>query len=121
MNTLKPALSKLKESVEKIETIKKKIQEAILALPENDAITPLGNGKVRCFAIKASELLRGSWSPKYHCFQTQYEAIASLVERAQPENVVGLLFDVIARKSIKLNGELIQIHPKVAAHLRSLI
>lgn len=108
----------------KIQAIKDALKEKILSLPQNPRIKELGHG---CFTVSSHDLIGGApWTPEYHNFRGQYQALAELVDNVEPKNLVTRLTEALDRGSVGRDGksspfQRIPLHPDVVAHMRGLL
>lgn len=105
----------IRELVNKIDAIKTEIGNEIQRLPDNPDITLLGKN---CFTISTSKMAMDlSLSPETYDFRMQYKALAELVGRCLPENVMTVLNQTLNAGRIGM----IRLHPQVIAHVRGIM
>ena len=115
--------------------LKEDIIKTIEALPQNDKIKPISES---IYLINASDL-GDNWSPSYHNFKTQYNAILSVI--SSKESALSILKSlkemiekgVVRQKKKMVNMGLysftetkevlteIKLHPEVIWHLEILL
>lgn len=103
--------------------LRNKIKEAILSLPQNKAVKPLGNN---CFSVSSSEVFKHSnFTSQFYNFQSQYQHIADVIDSVRIENVKEALVDFIkhphpTNRRFDKNSKM-SLHPDVITHLKGLI
>ncbi len=102
--------------------------EKIKQLPDNDKIHPILNeAGVRMFVIRRRDLT-DSWDPKYYHFIWQYEALADLFKRIEPENIIKYWDGIKNRGAIRVRtpwdweaSYLIRLHPEVIKNVDQIL
>ena len=102
--------------------LKTKLVQALRKLPGNPRITQLGSNP-NCFTIQFSDMGTKNWTPFYHNFKMQYEALAEIVEASQIGTLCSKLEDIIRKESYRDSSKTFtyHFHPDVIKHLASML
>lgn len=98
-----------------LESVLARIADAVRALPDNPRITRHGG---KSFTMSAKDL-GPNWTPGYHDFKSQYEAVAKELTDGNVMTALDRLKRIISDKRMPDRGR--TLHPEVVAHLRSIV
>jgi len=114
---------------ERLESFRKRLTAALLALPENPNVKSLGKN---CAIISYSQLFgmkvgthKGApgapWSPEYHLFHGTHKEIAERIRDAAPNTIRRVIVGIIRNgKYQKKGGRWAQVHPDAVSQIRTL-
>lgn len=96
--------------------------ERVRRLPENDKIRIIPNAmNIRMFVIKKKDL-GDCWSPEYHQFVHQYEALIDVFKHTRVENIVQRWSEIKAKGFIDKGGNYkLRLHPTVISYVSGII
>ena len=111
----------LKEDIERLQDEANRLREGIkakiMALPDNPKITRLGGGK--SFTLQFKDL-GASFSPFYHDYKAQYEAIAAVIDKTDPMKLMDKIFEISAGK-LRRGTETLTFNPEVIKNLLGIM
>ncbi len=98
-----------------LEGVLSRIADAVKALPDNPKINRIDDN---CFTVSASDL-GSNWTPGYHDFKSQYEAVAAEIKSGNVTTAAGRLKKIVSSGRVRPGGRF--LHPTVVAHLKTLL
>lgn len=119
MQTISQELTDLQSRIDKLIN---NLCERVRRLPENDKIRIIPNAmNIRMFVIKKKDL-GDCWSPEYHQFVHQYEALIDVFKNTKVENIVQRWSEIKTGGFIKKSGGYkLRLHPTVISYVSAII
>ena len=116
----------IKDHFKAIEKVRQGLKEAILACPppsEKSGIKAISSSP-RCCSVMSSSLIGGSWSAESYIFSVQYEALAELVSKGEPQTIIRRLLQALKTGRVRRDfnpGNSVVLHPEVIANVHKML
>ena len=107
-----------------IERVRDGLKKAIQECPGPTPASGIKMASPRCGTVRFGSLIKGSWSAETYLFPVQYEALAKMVDKSKPENIIPNLLKALKEGRVRLDfnpGNSIPLHPVVVAKVRKML
>jgi hypothetical protein len=86
-----------------IERVRQGLKEAILACPGPSKASGIKQVSTdpHCCVVSSKSLMCNNWSASTYIFSVQYEALAALVSKGEPQTVIKRLLTALRQGSVK--------------------
>lgn len=119
---MKSVHQELTDIQSRIDKLINNLCERVSGLPENDKIHVIpNNSDIRMFVVTKKDI-GDCWSPEYHQFVHQYEALIDVFKHTRVENIVQRWGEIKANGFIDKGGKYkLRLHPTVISYVNEII
>jgi len=116
----------IKDHYKAIQCVREGLKKAILACPGPSKASGIKeiSGRPKCCTVSSSSLVGTIWAAETYIFSVQYEALADLISKGEPDTIIERLLTALKKGKVKPNtatGSTINLHPEVIANVRKML
>lgn len=113
----------IKDHFKAIERVRQGLKDAILACPGPSKESGIKHIGAHCCTVSFHTISKiGSWAADSYIFPAQYEALALLVSKGEPDTIIPRLLKALRDAAIKgRDGHSLRLHPEVVANVRKML